>query len=146
MAVNISFCIYGISSVYYMVKCKWNWENCAVVCDFLMHFVMGLAIHVKHLTHLCLVDFCLNSLDWSISSRRGLWFLLIPCFKEIPVFNANSVDPNQMPHSAESDRVCTVSVPFFGTLGINGLMMVSCFIYPFQHYLSRMHKWVKDRF
>ena len=29
-------------------------------------------------------------------------FLLL-CFKEIPVFNANSVDPDQMPHSAASD-------------------------------------------
>ena len=27
------------------------------------------------------------------------WFLLLPCFKEIPVFVANSVDPDQMLHS-----------------------------------------------
>ena len=28
---------------------------------------------------------------------------LLPCFIEIPVFNANIVDPDQMPHSAASD-------------------------------------------
>ena len=27
-------------------------------------------------------------------------FLLLPCFIEIPVFNANSVDPDQTPHAA----------------------------------------------
>ena len=30
-------------------------------------------------------------------------FLLIPCFIEIHVFNANIVDPDQGPHSAVSD-------------------------------------------
>ena len=30
-------------------------------------------------------------------------FLLSPCFIEIPVFNANSVDPDQTPRSAASD-------------------------------------------
>ena len=48
--------------------------------------------------------FQLNSLDRSISSTRGVWlFLLIPCFIEIPVFNANSVDPDQTPRSVASD-------------------------------------------
>ena len=28
---------------------------------------------------------------------------MIPCFIEIPLFNANSVDPNQTPRSAASD-------------------------------------------
>ena len=31
------------------------------------------------------------------------FFLLLPCFFEIPVFNANRVDPDQMPHSAATD-------------------------------------------
>ena len=31
------------------------------------------------------------------------WFLLSLCFIEIPVFNANSVDLDQMPHSVASD-------------------------------------------
>ena len=31
------------------------------------------------------------------------WFLLLLCFIEIPVFNASSVDPDQMLHSASSD-------------------------------------------
>ena len=32
--------------------------------------------------------FCLNSLDWSISNRRGVW---LPVFVEIFKFKANSV-------------------------------------------------------
>ena len=31
------------------------------------------------------------------------YFLIIPCFIEIPVFDANSVDPDQTPRSAASD-------------------------------------------
>ena len=30
-------------------------------------------------------------------------FLLLPCFIEIPVFNSNSVDPDQTPRTAASD-------------------------------------------
>ena len=30
-------------------------------------------------------------------------FLSLLCLIEIPVFNANSADPDQMPHSVESD-------------------------------------------
>ena len=45
-----------------------------------------------------------NSLDWSISnSRVSGKFLLLLCFIEIPVFNANSVDCDQSPHSVVSD-------------------------------------------
>ena len=47
-----------------------------------------------------------NSLDKSISNRRGVWLVFIidlPYFITIPVFNANSVDPNQMLRSAASD-------------------------------------------
>ena len=49
--------------------------------------------------------FYLNSLDRSISSKRDVWlvFLLLLWFTEIPVFNANSVDPDQTPRSAASD-------------------------------------------
>ena len=31
-------------------------------------------------------------------------FLILLCFIEIPVFNANSVDPDQTPRSAASDQ------------------------------------------
>ena len=31
------------------------------------------------------------------------WFLLLPCFTEIPLFNANSVDPDEMWQNAASD-------------------------------------------
>ena len=51
-----------------------------------------------------------------VSSTATLWISLFPtagrlvsfyyyyiCFIEIPVINANSVDPDQMPHSAASE-------------------------------------------
>ena len=47
---------------------------------------------------------CLNFLDWSISNRRGVWLVsLIIMFMVILVFNAISVNYDQMPHSAASD-------------------------------------------
>ena len=49
-------------------------------------------------------------------------FLLLSCLVEISELNANSVDPDQMPHSARLIWVYTVcQSPFYGTLGINGL-------------------------
>ena len=48
--------------------------------------------------------FYLKSLDRSNSNRRGCLFLLLPCFIEITVFYANSVDPDQLPHSVVSDQ------------------------------------------
>ena len=46
----------------------------------------------------------IQSSDQSISNIRGVWLiLLLPCFIEIPVSNANSIDPDQMPCSAASD-------------------------------------------
>ena len=48
--------------------------------------------------------FYLNSLYQSISSLRGVWsVLIITMFIEMPVVNANSVDPDQTPRSAASD-------------------------------------------
>ena len=43
--------------------------------------------------------FYLKSLGRFISSRRGVWLFLA-----LPVFNVNSVDPDQTPRSAASDR------------------------------------------
>ena len=40
------------------------------------------------------------------------------------VFNANSADPDQMPHSAVSDLGLLWHCPFNGILGINGLKPV----------------------
>ena len=57
------------------------------------------------LTHLCLVESSTSSL-WTgpIPIEGGLVrFLLLQCFIEIPVFYADSVDPDQMPCSAVSD-------------------------------------------
>ena len=64
----------------------------------------------------------LHSLDRSISNIRGVWLvLLLACFIEIHVFNANSVDPDQTPHIAASDlglHFC--QCPICGPLGLNG--------------------------
>ena len=43
-----------------------------------------------------------NSLDWSISKSRCPVSCHCDCFIEIPVANANSVDPDQMLHSDAS--------------------------------------------
>ena len=62
--------------------------------------------------------FYLKSLDKSFINRRGvvsyiyiyiyilllLLLLLLPCFIEIPVYNANSVDPDQTRRSAAFDQ------------------------------------------
>ena len=47
----------------------------------------------------------LNSLDRSLSNKRGVWLVLLQyyCFIEIPIFRANSEDPDQTPRSAASD-------------------------------------------
>ena len=48
--------------------------------------------------------FYLNSLDWSISSKRGVWLVfIITWFTEITVLYANNVDPDQTLHFAVSD-------------------------------------------
>ena len=61
------------------------------------------------------MDYLLTHLCQGVSSTITLWtspfpieresyyFLLLPCFTEITVFNANRVDPDQMPHSVASD-------------------------------------------
>ena len=36
-------------------------------------------------------------------SEVSYQFLLLPCFIKITVFNVNSIDPDQTPHSAASD-------------------------------------------
>ena len=47
----------------------------------------------------------LTLLDRPISNRKGVWlFLFLPCFIEIPVFKANSIDSIQTPQSAASNR------------------------------------------
>ena len=48
-------------------------------------------------------------------------FLLLKSYKEIPVFNANSVDPDQTPRSAACDLgLHCLQCPFYWALGING--------------------------
>ena len=54
--------------------------------------------------HIYASELFYNTMDQSISNSMvfALFFLLL-CFIEIPVVNANSVDPNQMPHPAAPD-------------------------------------------
>ena len=48
--------------------------------------------------------FNFSSLNWSISSTRDVWLVLsVVCFIKKSLVNANSVDPDQMSHFAESD-------------------------------------------
>ena len=50
------------------------------------------------------------------------YFLLLPGFTEIPVFHANSADPDQMLHSAASDLgLHCLLRPIYGTQGLNRL-------------------------
>ena len=54
--------------------------------------------------------------------KGHLVILLLPCFIEICVLNANSVDPDQMPQNAASDLgLHCLPVSLYGMLGINGL-------------------------
>ena len=61
-------------------------------------------IHVKVNPFMSSGLFYQSSLDQSVSnSCVSDYFLLLLCFTENPVVNANSVDPDQMPNSAASD-------------------------------------------
>ena len=85
------------------------------------------------LTHLCLVESSTSSL-WRgpIPVERSLvsFFLLLPCFIEIPVFYANSVDPDQTPRLWRLIWICTVcQCSFYGTLGLDGLMGIFSFVF-----------------
>ena len=53
----------------------------------------------------------------------GAWFIIVlSLIIEIPVLNANSVDPDQTPHSEASDLgLHCWQGPIYGTLGLNGL-------------------------
>ena len=70
-------------------------------------------------------------MDKFISNQRVSLFLLLPCFIEIPPFNANSVDPDQMQHYAASDLGLSLfaNVPFYGPPGKNGLRKYSVDIF-----------------
>ena len=58
--------------------------------------------------------------------------LLLPCFIEITVLNANSVDPDQTPRSTASDLgLHCCQCPFYGTLGLNGLNITKTCLYIF---------------
>ena len=67
--------------------------------------------------------FYLNSLNWSICNWRGAWlvFIITLFYSDSCIINANSVDPDQMPHSVASNLDLHSQCSFYGTLGINGL-------------------------
>ena len=82
----------------------------------------------------------LNALDGSDSSRRDVWlFLVLQCFTEISVFNANSVDPDQTPHSAASDLgLHCLPMSLLWNLGINGFSILFIIL------LISFHKFTLD--
>ena len=52
-------------------------------------------------------------------------FQLLPCFIEMSVVNANSVDPDQMPHSAVADLgLHCLPSPIYGMLATNWLRFI----------------------
>ena len=64
-----------------------------------------------------------SSLDKSISIVGDVWLVFLsPYFMDIPVLNADSVNPDQMPHSVASD------------LGLHSL--------PMSHLSDTRLKWV----
>ena len=54
----------------------------------------------RTVTHLSQVDFSTTNLSTGLFPIAGYYYHY---FIEIPVLNANSVDPDQIPHSAASD-------------------------------------------
>ena len=69
--------------------------------------------------------FCFNSLDRFIFNIKVVClFFVFSCFVEISALNANSIDPDQMPHSAASD------------LGLHWLWM--------SHLWDARQRWVKQ--
>ena len=62
-------------------------------------------------------------MDCSISNLRGVWYIFIICI-EMSLFNANSVDPDQMPHYVASDLgLHCLPKSFYGTQDMNVLIM-----------------------
>ena len=62
--------------------------------------------------------FCyINTLDRSVSSRRGVWlFLSLSCFIESPVSNASRVNHDQTSRSVASD----LGLHFFASFSFKG--------------------------
>ena len=71
----------------------------------MIFFILFKEKHLKtaYLTHLCRVDSSTLTLWTGAFPIKGM-FLLLRCLIEIPVFNANGVDPDQMLRSAASDQ------------------------------------------
>ena len=86
---------------------------------------MSINLFYLLLNNLCRVDSSTSTVWTGPFLIEGISakFLLSPCFIEIPVFNANDVDPDQMTHLAASN------------LGLHRLQMsLLC---------DARHKWVK---
>ena len=109
---------------------RWNRKSQKFFLETLQVCLVSLNIFYLYNGHVCWSIptlatpsglFCLNSLDQSISSLRvSGQFWIVPCFIEMPVVNANSVDPDQTPRS---------------DLDLHCLSM--------SHLWDARHKWVK---
>ena len=92
---------------------KWKWHrnnsnkqrNRTIIFLTLEGLTKFVACDILKLTHLCRMDSSTITF-WTGPfqiERVSCWFLFMPCFIEIPVFNANNIKPDQTPQSAASD-------------------------------------------
>ena len=58
---------------------------------------------ITETTHLCQMNSSMLTLSTGPFRIWEYLFSLLPCFIEIPIFNANSVDPGKTPHFVASD-------------------------------------------
>ena len=73
---------------------------------FQLNVLRRTCVHVSHsLTHLCRVDAPTLTFLIGLFPVEGIsgYFLLLPYLMEIPVSNANSIDPDQTPPSVASN-------------------------------------------
>ena len=97
--------------------------------------------------------FYLNFLDRSISYIRSVWLVLLSYFVEIPELNANSVDPDQMPHSVASDlglHCLPMSLLWDARLKwVNEQLLCqkkACLLYITQkHTKVKVHNWLRTK-
>ena len=119
--VRTSFCLLFLHSSYSCCPCI-TWFGANLFIDMDLCFTPGfhqeqgvLLLNIPRtfccvqltfsLTHLCRVDFSSITLRTDLFPIKGylVSFYNYHSSIEIPVFNTNSVDPDQMPRSAASD-------------------------------------------
>ena len=97
-------------------------------------FPLGTGTSYIILTHLHQVDTSTTTVWTCLFPTAGylisFYYYNVLCFIEIPVFNANSVDPDQMPHSVTSD------------LGLHCFFFVFFVLFVFLGFFCQLPFWV----